>query len=176
MSYFLRNNERGDPKVPSLFVEKMDIKAKMTELAEASLLNSSQFIVDVVASSRNVSKITVIVDGDEGVTIGDCGLISRELSKRLDDVDFGTDHYVLEVSTPGLDHPLKLKRQFQKNTGRGLKVHRKDKSIVLGKLVSVDEERIELKQEIKEGKVTTENDVIIPFEDIEKAFVMVSFK
>ena len=146
------------------------------ELAEASLLNSGQFLVDVVASSRNISKITVIVDGDEGVTIGDCGLISRELSKKLDDVDFGTDHYVLEVSTPGLDHPLKLKRQFQKNKGRGLKVHRKDKSIVLGKLLSTDGEIITLKQETKEGKVTTENDVIIPFEDIEKAFVMVSFK
>ena len=145
-------------------------------LAEESLLNSSQFVVDVVASSRNLSKITVIVDGDQGVTIGDCGLISRELSKKLDEVDFGTSHYLLEVSTPGLDHPLKLKRQFQKNTGRGLKVHRKDKSIVQGKLVASDLERIELMQEIKEGKVTTEHHVMIPFEDIERAFVMVSFK
>ena len=172
----LMNNERGDPKSPLFVYRKMDIKAKLTELAEASLLNSSQFLVDIVASSRHLSKITVIVDGDSGVTIGDCGLISRELSKKLDEVDFGTEHYVLEVSTPGLDHPLKLKRQFQKNRSRNLKVHRKDHSIILGKLTAVNDDTIVLTEEVKEGKLITSLDVIIPFEEIERAFVMVSFK
>lgn len=154
----------------------MDIKAKLTELAEASLLNSSLFLVEVVVSSRNLEKILVIIDGDTGVTIDDCTRISRELSGKLDEINFGTDRYVLEVSTPGLDHPLKLKRQFQKNKGRSLKVHRNDKSIIQGKLVSTDDEKIVLKQEIKEGKISTENEVTVPFENIEKAFVVVSFK
>jgi ribosome maturation factor RimP len=154
----------------------MDIRAKLTELAEASLLNSTQFIVDVIASSRNLSKVTVIVDGDLGITIGDCGLISRELAKKLDEIDLGNSNYVLEVSTPGLDHPLRLNRQFQKNIGRGLKVHRKDKSIVLGKLVSVSPGTIQLKMESREGKTVVEHELAIPFDEIEKAFVMVSFK
>jgi ribosome maturation factor RimP len=154
----------------------MDIRAKLTELAEASLLNSSQFIVDVIASARNLSKITVIVDGDQGVTIGDCSLISRELGKKLDELDLGNSNYVLEVSTPGLDHPLKLNRQFQKNVGRGLKVHRKDKSIVLGKLAVVDPGSIRLKMESREGKTVIDQELLIPFDEIEKAFVMVSFK
>lgn len=154
----------------------MDIKAKLTLLAEESLLNPALFIVDVVASSRNFSKITVIVDGDNGVTIDDIGKISKGLSAKLDELDFGTDRYVLEVSTPGLDHPLKLKRQYQKNQGRGLKVHLKDKSIVQGKLSGVSDEGITLNQEIKEGKKITEKEVIIRFEDLERAFVMVSFK
>ncbi len=146
------------------------------ELAGASLLNSGQFLVDVVASNRNFSKITVILDGDQGVTIEDCSQVSRELSKKLDEIDFGVEHYVLEVTTPGLDHPLKLKRQFQKNIGRRLKVHRQDKNILQGKLTAADEERIILIQEVKEGKITTEKEVILPYEEIEKAFVMVSFK
>lgn len=154
----------------------MDIKAKIEELAGASLLNSSQFLVDVIASSRNLSKITVILDGDNGITIDDCGLISRELSKKLDDIDFGTDQYVLEVTTPGLDHPLKLKRQYQKNIGRSLKIHRKDKTLVQGKLISADEDKIVLNQEVKEGKAVVSKEATLSFDEIEKAFVMVSFK
>ena len=154
----------------------MDIKANLTALAEASLPNPHLFLVEVVVSSRNLEKILVIIDGDAGVTIDDCTQISREMSAKLDEMNFGADRYVFEVSTPGLDHPLKLKRQFQKNVGRGLKVHRKDKSIELGKLDTVDDEKIGLKQEIKEGKIIAEKLVLIPFEDIERAFVMVSFK
>ncbi len=154
----------------------MDIKAKLTELAQASIQHPSLFLVDVVSSSRNFSKITVIVDGDQGVSIDHCTEISRALSAKLDEVDLLADHYVLEVATPGLDHPLKLKRQFKKNTGRGLKVHRSNKSIEQGILTLVEEDKIILMQEIKEGKVTIEKSVVIPFEEIEKAFVMVSFK
>jgi ribosome maturation factor RimP len=154
----------------------MDIKAKLTELAEASLQNPSLFLVEIVASTRVGAKISVIIDGDNGVTIDDCTSLSRELSEKLDEIEIEAEHYVLEVSTPGLDHPLKLKRQFHKNKGRGLKVHRKDKSIVQGKLAEVDEERIVLKEDVKEGKMIIEKDIVIPFEDIERAFVMVSFK
>jgi ribosome maturation factor RimP len=139
-------------------------------------VDPSQFLVDVVASSRNFSKITVIVDGDQGVTIDDCGKISKALAEKLDEMDFGTDRYVLEVSTPGLDHPLKLKRQFQKNIGRGLKVHLKDKSIIQGKLAAIDDENLTLKQEVKEGKMITEKEMILKNENVERAFVMVSFK
>ena len=154
----------------------MDIKANLTALAEASLSNPNLFLVEVVVSSRNLEKISVIIDGDAGVTIDDCTRISREMSAKLDEMNFGADRYVFEVSTPGLDHPLKLKRQFQKNIGRNLKVHRKDKSIEQGKLDKVDDECIGLKQETKEGKIIIEKEVMIPFVDIERAFVMVSFK
>src|SRR4051794_17834098 len=107
-------SKRG-PKSPLFRYQKMDIRAKIAELAEESLVAGDQFLVDVIVSSRNVSKITVIIDGDHGVTIDDCGKISRALSEKLDalNLDTGTASYVLEVSTPGLDHPLKLRRQFE---------------------------------------------------------------
>jgi ribosome maturation factor RimP len=152
----------------------MEIRSKLADLA-GECLKPGHFLVDIIVSSRNMSKITVVVDGDHGVTIDDCGEISRELSARLDAMNFGTGRYVLEVTTPGLDQPLKLKRQYAKNIGRVLKVHRKDKSIVSARLAKADEEGIVLSQEVKEGKNRLEKEIQVPFEEIEKAFVVISF-
>lgn len=152
----------------------MEIRAKLADLA-GECLKQGQFLVDVITSSKNLSKITVVVDGDQGVTIDDCGEISRLLSAKLDELDFGTGHYVLEVTTPGLDQPLKLKRQFVKNVGRSLKIQRRDKSQVTGRLAHADEDKIVLVQEIREGKTRREQELPVTFEEIEKAFVIVSF-
>ncbi len=153
----------------------MEIRSKLADLAE-SCLQPGQFLVDVVASSKNLSKITIVVDGDAGVTIDECGEISRLLSGKLDELDFGTGRYVLEVTTPGLDQPLKLKRQYTKNVGRSLKVRRRDQSQVTGKLSQANEEGIVLLTETREGKVRQEQEVPILYQDIAKAFVIISFK
>lgn len=152
----------------------MEIRAKLADLAEGGL-KKGHFLVDVIASARNLSKITVIIDGDHGVTIDDCTELSRAMSAKLDEQDFGQGRYVLEVTTPGLDQPLKLKRQYTKNIGRRLKVHRSDKSIISGKLVRVDASGIVLLQEVKEGKILSESEIQVPFDGIEKAFIVISF-
>lgn len=156
----------------------MELIDKIRDLAQATLNNERLFIVDVIYSLKQgpSKKMVIIVDGDNGVTIDDCTHISREISKVLDDTNLIEDHYLLEVSTPGLDHPLKLKRQYKKNVGRSLKVHLKDKSIIQGKLVAADEDKITLDQEIKEGKKTEIKKGEFPYSEIEKALVLVSFK
>jgi ribosome maturation factor RimP len=116
----------------------------------------------------------VILDGDSGITIDDCANVSRAVNESLEGLV--EDQYFLEVSTPGLDHPLKMKRQFEKNKGRKLKVHLTNKSIVLGALQQVEEEKIQIEAEVKEGKKIETKAMEIPFADIEKAFVTVSFK
>jgi ribosome maturation factor RimP len=118
----------------------------------------------------------IIIDGDQGVTIDDCAELSRKLSKEFDDrAYFGEDNYLLEVSTPGLDHPLKLKRQYFKNTGRNVKVVRKENTTE-GKLKEVTDEKIILVQETGTGKKKETKEIEIPFSEIEKTFVTVSFK
>lgn len=152
----------------------MDVTDKIRELAEASLKDEGHFIVDVLYFSKHrPAKLMVIVDGDKGVNIDACADISRELSKKMDELNLLENAYLLEVTTPGVDHPLKLKRQYVKNVGRQFKVHRTDKSIVQGKLERADEQGVVLEETVgkKEKKLTE-----IPFEQIEKAFVMVSFK
>jgi ribosome maturation factor RimP len=152
----------------------MDVRGKIKELAESVLQEQGHFIVDVLYFERQrPAKVMVIVDGDNGVTIDACADLSRRLSALLDEQNVIEHAFVLEVSTPGVDQPLKLKRQYFKNAGRQFKVHLKDKSIVQGKLEEVSDEKLTIRQAVdkKETKVTE-----VPFDQIEKAFVMVSFK
>ena len=51
-------------------------------------------------------KVLVLIDGDEGVNIDDCSKISRKVGPILEEGDFMPGKYLLEVSSPGLDHPL----------------------------------------------------------------------
>ena len=155
----------------------MELLDKLRELAQNSLTDDSQFLVELKLTSKGgPGRVLVILDGDKGVTIEACAKVSRALSNTLDESGLIDENYTLEVTTPGLDHPLKLKRQYYKNVGRGFKVHTKDKTLVEGKLTEVDDQRIVLQQEMKEGKKIEVKTVEIPFEQIEKAFVMVSFK
>jgi ribosome maturation factor RimP len=152
----------------------MDLALEVRKMAESTLANG-QFIVDVSVTSRPPRKIMVIVDADQGITIDDCAEISRQLSKSLDDTGLVEENFFLEVSTPGVEHPLKLKRQYRKNIGRKLKLKLIDKTIE-GKLEEVSEEKIRLTQEIGQGKKKEIQSIEVPFADIEKAFVIVSFK
>lgn len=155
----------------------MDITEKIKDLAQSHLKDPGHFVVDVILSKHKPYKVSVILDGDQGITIDDCSLLSRALSGDLDNVDLIKDNYTLEVGTPGLDQPLRLKRQFVKNIGRQLKVHRKDKAIVQGFLKEADNERVLLETELNvKGKKKEFTQIEIPFSEIEKAIVMVSFK
>ena len=155
----------------------MEVIEKLKELAQSHLKDPGHFVVDVIMSKHKPYKVTVILDGDKGITIDDCSLLSRALSEDLDNIDLIKDNFTLEVGTPGLDQPLKLKRQYAKNVGRNLKVHRKDKIIVQGLLQETDNEKVVLEIEVKEkGRKKEFTQLEIPFSEIEKAIVMVSFK
>ncbi len=154
----------------------MEIADRIRELAEKSRKDDSQFVVDVIVSLRkNPKKVLVILDGDHGVTIDDCADMNRALSEALDSERFLDERYLLEVSTPGLEHPLKLKRQYYKNRRRKLRVKTND-ATVEGVLTMVTDEAITLQQETGSGKKKVMKNLIIPFSAIEKTFVLVSFK
>lgn len=139
-------------------------------------LSPGQFVVDVIVTAKNgPGKVLVLVDGDEGISIDDCAEISRQLSKLLDESQLINDKYMLEVSTPGVDQPLKLKRQYKKHIGRTLKIKTAE-NLVDGKLIAVDEDKITLNQEVGTGKKKETVTLDIPFDQIEKTFVVVSFK
>jgi ribosome maturation factor RimP len=141
---------------------------------DQSISDESQFLIDLVVNSKsNPIKITVVLDGDKSVSIDDCAMVSRKLSGLLDE---SLENYALEVTTPGVDQPLKLHRQYKKNIGREVKVQLKDKKIERGKLVEVTEESIYLEQEVKEGKKKELKKIPFQFLDIERTLVEVSFK
>jgi ribosome maturation factor RimP len=153
----------------------MDVAQEIRKLV-VSMLTDDQFLVDVVVSSKHgPRKVLVTIDGDQGITIDSCAEISRQLSKELDENGLIDENYMLEVSTPGLEQPLTLKRQYLKNIGRNLKVKLRD-SVIEGKLSEVNADEIVLVQEIGNGKKKESKVVEIPFAEIEKTFVLVSFK
>jgi ribosome maturation factor RimP len=154
----------------------MELEQQISTLAEGKLTDARHFIVDVVVSARKgPKKILIIIDGDNGVSIDDCANVSRELSKTFDELALFEDSYLLEVSTPGVDYPLKLKRQYHKHIGRKLRVKLEGKTIE-GKLEAVGDDAITLLEETGSGKKKETISTAINFSQIEKAFVLVSFK
>jgi ribosome maturation factor RimP len=66
--------------------------------------------------------LRIYIDKDQGVTIEDCARISRELGDLIDIKDIIDHEYVLEVSSPGLNRPLKKEKDFFRAIGKKIKV------------------------------------------------------
>jgi len=109
------------------------------------------FLVDLRIKPTN--NIKVFLDGDSGITIEKCVQVNRKLYKKLEEsAMFPEGDFSLEVSSAGLDEPLKLLRQYKKNIGRQVEVQFQDGSLKEGQLMAVNEEGIVL--EVATGKVS----------------------
>ena len=62
------------------------------------------------------------IDKPGGITVNDCEAVSRIFSDRLDEKDFIEDSYVMEISSPGLDRPLKKEKDFARSVGRAVEI------------------------------------------------------
>ncbi|UMB52516.1 ribosome assembly cofactor RimP [Lutibacter sp. A64] len=152
-------------------------KNKIINLVDQALEeNPELFLIDLKFLPDN--KIYVEVDGDKGIALNECIRISRAVEHNLDREE---EDFSLEVTSPDIANPLKVKRQYLKNINRILQVKLKDNSTVEGKLNTVNEEDIELEWKAREpkpigkGKVTVIKKAIIPFVDILEAKVKVIF-
>jgi len=138
---------------------------------------TDMFIVELSVKPGN--KIEILVDRDSGLALEDCLSVSRHVEGNL---DRELEDYSLDVSSPGVGKPLRLKRQYVKNVGRTVNVKRTDGTIVEGVLVSSDEEKIVVhtrtKEEVegKKGKKWVERDEEIAFDTISETKIVISFK
>lgn len=152
----------------------MDIISQLTEWTQ-ELLPEHLFLVEV-EQKQGAKKISVFIDGDKGVTIEDCRVLSKALNARLDELDFGNEAYYFEVSSPGTDRPLKSLRQYPQHVGRELLVKLAGNNEILGKLDAITETGIKLllKDKKKAYKDATEKE--IAFDEIAQVSVQISFK
>jgi ribosome maturation factor RimP len=122
-------------------------------------------------------KLSVFLDSDESLTIEQCRQFNKIISEKLDELDFSEQAYILEVSSPGVDKPLKLFRQFPKHVGRELEIKLKSQTMLLGKLLAIEGEEIKilLKDPKKAYQSKTPTEKNISFSDIEETKVLVSF-
>ena len=144
-------------------------------LDEALAQRNHLFLIDMTISPDR--RITVTLDGDQGVTVQDCIDVSRHIEHNLDreEVDFA-----LEVASAGATAPLQHPRQYKKNVGRKLEVKTAEGK-TQGTLESADEEKILLTWKAREpkpvgkGKITVEKRLEVPYSDIEEAKVKIVF-
>lgn len=157
----------------------MKIEEKILQIAEKNLSSDDLFIVDlVITGNSGRQKISITLDGDNGVDIDTCAYLSRKVGNEIEETNLIDSAYVLEVSSPGIDQPLKLKRQYYRNIGRRVSVTLLDESQINGLLKEVNEELIVLDAE-KKDKASKKNIIEsrqIAFSDIKKTNVLVSFK
>jgi ribosome maturation factor RimP len=154
-----------------------DLKHVILDLVEKHLPDEEHFIVEVkIDRVADKTKILILVDADQGMTIAACASLSRALSGELETNELLEEAYTLEVSSPGLDYPLTEKRQYLKNIGRTLKVFLLTGEEVSGKLKEVEEQGIKLVVTKKEkGKKSVEEEHSFSFKELKKSIVQVSF-
>lgn len=151
------------------------VEKQVESLLNDEIINQDEdlFLVEVShkGNSGN-SKLLVLIDGDQGLDIDRCARVSRQLGAQLEELDIIPGKYTLEVSSPGIDQPLKLKRQYVKNIGRSLKVELNDGEKKEGVLTAVKDEQFELEEMKNKEKVIS----TIALSDVKKSKVIVSFK
>ena len=154
------------------------IKEEVTNIVARILENDdSHFLIDVLVSDKGaIAKVTVYLDGDKGVSIDKCAEISRKLGNEIEELSIIDQRYNLEVSSPGIDYPLKLLRQYHKNIGRELKVSTTKGEKFKGKLSFVSDDHIELEIPANKKKKIKAYKQEIKLEEIEESKVEVSFK
>lgn len=155
----------------------MDFKAQVKDLLEQGLAEHPElFLIDFTISPD--FKISVVIDGDNGVTLQDCIDVSRSIEHNLDREE---QDFSLEVASAGATAPMKFPRQYQKNIGRTLEVISNDDTKIEAKLIDANNEAIKLEWKAREpkkvgkGKETVVKTAEIPYISIKKAVVVISF-
>lgn len=150
--------------------------ATIRELAEKKLLEGDSYLVDITVSASN--KIRVTIDNFRGISIQECVSMSRWIENNL---DRETEDFELEVTSPGLDQPFKVFRQYEKNIGREVEVKLTDGNKVEGKLVSAANEQVEIEQQVREktegkkGKQLVVRKFSFPVSEIKETKVIIKF-
>jgi ribosome maturation factor RimP len=150
------------------------IKALEERVLALIAADADLFLVEI--SIKPTNNIKIYIDGNQGVSVDKLVQLNRKLYRQLEEEGFYPDgNFSLEISSPGLDEPLKLHRQYVKNVGRFVEVLTTEGAKKEGKLNAVTEEAIEI-EEIK-GKGKKQEVVLhsIPFSIIKSTKVQIKF-
>ena len=132
------------------------------------------FLVSLKVKPTNNFK--VFIDGDNGMTIEKCVRFNRKLYKLIEESGiYPEGEFSLELSSPGIDEPLKLHRQYVKNIGRFVEVTFMDDTVKEGKLLTVTEADILIEYTEGKGKKAVTQQLVIPLNNIKTTIVQIKF-
>jgi len=156
-------------------------------MAEAAILNNIEQLIEnflvsepayflVEVKIKPTNNIKVYIDGDQGISIEKCVSFNRQLYKIIESNNyFPPGEFSLEVSSPGIDKPLQLKRQYAKNVGRNIEIVFNDGSQKTGRLKQVSDEDLMLEETTGKGKKIEVHQLVIPFSNIKTTTVQIEF-
>ncbi|HIE47973.1 TPA: ribosome maturation factor RimP [Candidatus Bipolaricaulota bacterium] len=147
-------------------MQREEIIRKVEALVRPLLDYEGLSLVDIEFQRERVGWVLrIYIEKEAGVTLKDCVQVSRELGQLLDVEDFIPYSYHLEVSSPGLDRPLKRREDFERFIGSRIRVRLSEpvqgRKNFRGEIVGCDEEGVSLRVEDKVYK--------IPFSSVAKA-------
>lgn len=110
-------------KVVDTMTRREQYESRTEELL-LPILNEHNFeLVDVeYIKEAGTWYLRAYIDKEGGITIDDCELVSRALGDLLDKEDFIEDSYIMEISSPGLDRPLKKEKDFERAMGKAVEI------------------------------------------------------
>lgn len=169
--------KRGQSPLFYCLLLMINLIEKISGYAHEVVDGTEYFVVDVIQSKKG-GLISVLLDGDEGIPIQKCTEVNRHVSQRIDEeIPDDVGAFVVEVSSPGVDRPLKLERQFPKHIGRNLSFEDAEGNKVEGKLLAVKDGNVDIEQEYKEkGKKKQILTKQYSLTSISNPVVVVSFK
>ncbi len=135
-------------------------KKTIEKLVDEHLAGGELFPVYISVGADN--NITIVIDGDNGVTIDDCVEVSRYVEHKL---DRDKEDFELNVMSAGIDYPFLSLRQYRKNINRSVKVTLINGEEKRGKLLKAGKKSITIQEEIV--KIHKKNKKIISGETLE---------
>ena len=159
----------------------MELHATLEKLITPILTDFALELVDLELKGEGRRQLLrIFIDKPGGVTLDDCAEVSREISALFEVEDPFDGAYILEVSSPGLDRPLKKLQDFERFTGRMVKLRTlrlldpddrgHQRKTFVGELLGVDGTQIRLRQSDRRG-----GEISIAFETIDKANLELDF-
>lgn len=143
-------------------------------LNELLSLEPEDFLVSVKV--RPINNIKIFIDSDKGMSIEKCVKYNRKLYNKIEESALFPDgNFSLEISSPGVDEPLKMNRQYQKNVGRKLLITFNDDTQKEGKLLEITEKDVVIEHTSGKGRKAETNQFVIPLENIKSAVVQIQF-
>ena len=153
----------------------LDFADKVKELLDHIISEEHIELVEIeIKKKKRGHLLRVFIDKPGGVTLGDCENVSEQLGRLIEVEDVFPESYVLEVSSPGIDRPIKTERDFKRCIGRLVNITASErvegKFGFVGEVLDVTYSSVLIKCE-SENSVLTE----IPFSKISKAFIEIRF-
>lgn len=145
-------------------MKKKEIENITREMALSIIKDTDIELVDVeYIKEGSHMYLRVFIDNPEGTSIEDCQKISQSISNRLDDIDPIEENYFLEVSSPGLDRPLKTENDLKNSIGKDIEISLykpiNGKKRYIGKFIDFDNNHIAIEDE-KLGEIKIERKLI----------------